>query len=212
MQRSHDVTQILDAIRAGDDRAADDLFAVVYEELRTIARSFMARERADHTLQPTAVVHEAYLRLLGGASPRWENRAHFFAAAAEAMRRILVDHARRKTSLKRGGEQLRVDGRDVPAPEQARLEELLALDVVLDRLEARDESMARVVKLRYFAGLGVDETASAMGTSPRSVNRAWTAARSWLRRELSRSPPLDDTDSDSRVPGKLEDRSTGALS
>jgi RNA polymerase sigma factor (TIGR02999 family) len=150
----------------------------------------MAQERADHTLQPTAVVHEAYMRLLGEEAPRWENRAHFFATAAEAMRRILVDHARRKTSLKRGGNRRRVDARDVPAPEQARLEELLALDQALGRLEERDEPMARVVKLRWFAGLSVDETASALGTSPRTVNRAWTAARSWLRRELDRSPRL----------------------
>jgi RNA polymerase sigma factor (TIGR02999 family) len=190
MERSHDVTQILEAISGGDDRAADELFTVVYDELRNIARSFMAQERADHTLQPTAVVHEAYMRLLGEEAPRWENRAHFFATAAEAMRRILVDHARRKTSLKRGGNRRRVDARDVPAPEQARLEELLALDQALGRLEERDEPMARVVKLRWFAGLSVDETASALGTSPRTVNRAWTAARSWLRRELDRSPRL----------------------
>ena len=190
MERSHDVTQILEAISGGDDRADDELFTVVYDELRNIARSFMAQERADHTLQPTAVVHEAYMRLLGEEAPRWENRAHFFATAAEAMRRILVDHARRKTSLKRGGNRRRVDARDVPAPEQARLEELLALDQALGRLEERDEPMARVVKLRWFAGLSVDETASALGTSPRTVNRAWTAARSWLRRELDRSPRL----------------------
>lgn len=189
MERSHEVTQILEAISAGDDRAADELFTVVYDELRNIARSFMAQERADHTLQPTAVVHEAYVRLLGEETPRWENRAHFFATAAEAMRRILVDHARRKTSLKRGGDRRRAVLPDLPAPD-ARLEELLSLDEALGRLEERDEPMARVVKLRYFAGLSVAETASALGTSPRSVNRAWTASRAWLRRELSRSPEL----------------------
>ncbi|HVR29648.1 MAG TPA: sigma-70 family RNA polymerase sigma factor, partial [Thermoanaerobaculia bacterium] len=186
MEGHHDVTQILQALTAGDDRAGDELFAVVYGELRRIARAVSARERPDHTLQPTAVVHEAYLRLVGGESPRWENRAHFFGAAAEAMRRILIDHARRKASLKRGGGRRRASLTDLPEPD-ARLEDLLALDQALDRLEERDPAMAEVVKLRYFAGLSVEETAKALGTSPRSVSRAWTAARSWLRRELGRA-------------------------
>lgn len=186
MEGHHDITCILQALTAGDDRAGDELFTVVYGELRRIARALSARERPDHTLQPTAVVHEAYLRLVGEESPRWENRAHFFAAAAEAMRRILIDHARRKASLKRGGGHRRSSLTDLPEPD-ARLEDLLALDQALDRLEERDPAMAEVVKLRYFAGLSVEETAKALGTSPRSVNRAWTAARSWLRRELGRA-------------------------
>lgn len=183
---SGDITEILDALAAGDEGAPDRLFAVIYDELRSIARSLMAREREDHTLQPTAVVHEAYMRLLGAATPRWENRAHFFAAAAEAMRRILIEHARQKLALKRGGDLRRVQLGDAAGPE-IRFEELLALDQALDRLEERDDTMARVVKLRYFAGLGVEETALALDISPRSVNRAWTGARSWLGRELSRS-------------------------
>lgn len=187
MEPNHDVSGILEAVTAGDEQAADELFAVVYDELREIARAFMARERPNHTLQPTAVVHEAYVRLIGGQSPGWKNRAHFFGAAAEAMRRILIDHARRKLSRKRGGDQLRVE-LGSPAEPETSLEELLALDEALGRLEARDPAMASVVKLRYFAGLSVEETARALDTSPRSVNRAWTAARSWLKRELGRRP------------------------
>jgi len=188
MERSHDVTSILDALASGREEAADELFVVVYEELKAIARSFMARERPDHTLQPTAVVHEAYVRLLGASAPPWKNRAHFFGTAAEAMRRILVDHARRKLALKRGGDRQRVDLGDLEAPE-AHMEELLALDDALGRLEARDAGMAKVVKLRYFAGLSVEETAKALDVSPRSVNRSWTGARSWLRREMTRPEP-----------------------
>jgi RNA polymerase sigma factor (TIGR02999 family) len=185
MERGHDVTEILKALQGGDDRAADELFTVVYGELKNIARAMMAGERRDHTLQPTAVVHEAYMRLVGADAPRWENRAHFFGAAAEAMRRILIDHARQKLSLKRGGDRYRVDLEDAAAPER-RLEELLAVNEALARLEDRDATMAKVVKLRYFAGLGVEETAEILNVSPRSVNRAWTGARSWLRRELGR--------------------------
>lgn len=183
----HDVTRILEAITAGDQRAGDELFAVVYDELRAIAGKLMRQERSDHTLQPTAVVHEAYLRLFGSEAPRWENRAHFFGTAAEAMRRILVDHARRKLSLKRGGDRQRVAIADLPETAHGELEDILALDQALGRLEARDETMARVVKLRYFAGLSVEQTAEAMEMSKRSVNRAWTGARAWLRREIDRS-------------------------
>jgi RNA polymerase sigma factor (TIGR02999 family) len=183
MERSHDVTAILEALSSGKGEAADELFAVVYEELRSIARSLMARERSDHILQPTALVHEAYVRVLGTTETRWESRAHFFGAAAEAMRRILVDHARRRVSRKRGGDLRRVELGDPAAP-GTEPEDLLALHQALDRLEARDASMARVVKLRYFAGLGVEETAEVLDVSPRSVNRAWTAARAWLRRDL----------------------------
>ena len=183
---SHDVTRILEAITAGDDRAGDELFELVYDELRAIAGKLMQQERADHTLQPTAVVHEAYLRLFGKQAPRWENRAHFFGTAAEAMRRILVDHARRKLSLKRGGDRQRVELPEIPERTRAQLEDLLALDEALDRLERRDPKMAQVVKLRYFAGLGVKQTAGVLEISPRSVNRLWTGARAWLQREIDR--------------------------
>jgi len=186
-EANHDVTLILEAIGAGDDGAVDVLFARVYDELRAIAGRFMAQERADHTLQPTAVVNEAYLRLSGPQAPSWQNRAHFFGAAAEAMRRILIDHARRKVSLKRGGDQVRLDLPDVANPGDVGLEDLLSLDQALERLEARDASMARVVKLRYFAGLSVEQTADTLDMSPRSVNRAWTGARAWLRREMERT-------------------------
>ncbi len=182
---SHQITQILDAMGSGDSDAADRLLPLVYDELRGIARAFMAKEKPGQTLQPTALVHEAYIRLLGKDAPRWDNRAHFFTAAAEAMRRILIENARHKTALKRGGDQLRITLGDVADGESARFEELLALDEALQRLEERDAAMAQVVKLRYFAGLTVEETAKALDTSPRSVNRHWTAARAWLRRELS---------------------------
>ena len=184
---AHDVSQILEAIGAGDEDAAENLFPVVYAELRGLARSYMAREGEGHTLQPTALVHEAYLRLIGPKAPAWENRGHFFGSAAEAMRRILIDHARRKTSLKRGGDQLRVElDTGIQDAEQVRLEELISVDEALERLEQLDPEMASVVKLRYFAGLTVDETAKALGLSPRSVNRHWTSARAWLGRELGR--------------------------
>jgi RNA polymerase sigma factor (TIGR02999 family) len=186
MERTHDVTAILEALSSGKEAAADELFAVVYEELRGIAGSFMAQERSDHTLQPTAVVHEAYMRLVGSSSLQWESRGHFFGTAAAAMRRILVDHARRKVASKRGGDRQRVELGDPEAPE-TRFEELLDLDAALGRLAARDETMAKVVELRYFAGLSVEETAKVLDVSPRTVNRAWTGARAWLRRELART-------------------------
>jgi RNA polymerase sigma factor (TIGR02999 family) len=144
MERTHDVTAILEALSSGKEAAADELFAVVYEELRGIAGSFMAQERSDHTLQPTAVVHEAYMRLVGSSSLQWESRGHFFGTAAAAMRRILVDHARRKVASKRGGDRQRVELGDPEAPE-TRFEELLDLDAALGRLAARDETMAKVV-------------------------------------------------------------------
>ena len=180
------VSEILEAIRDGDSQAEEQLYPLVYAELKGIARSFMVREGPGHTLQPTALVHEAYLRLLGTNAPRWQNRAHFFTAAAESMRRILIDHARRKTSLKRGGDRQRetLDAELLQAGD-ADLEELLSLDEALTRLEKVDEGMVQVVKLRYFAGLSIDETAKVLGSSGRSVSRQWTAARAWLRRELS---------------------------
>jgi RNA polymerase sigma-70 factor (ECF subfamily) len=187
MRWRQDLTCLLDAVGRGDDRAEEALLEVVYEELREIARAFMARERPDHTLQPTAVVHEAYLRLFEGGPPGWESRAHFFGTAARAMRRILVDHARCKVSSKRGGDRRRVELVEVPEAEGPHPEDVLSLDRALDRLEERDTTMARVVELRYFGGLSVKETARVLETSPRSVNRAWTAARAWLSRELDRT-------------------------
>ena len=157
---------------------------MVYDELRRLARQRMARERPGQTLQPTALVHEAYMRLGGDDTPRWENRGHFFAAAAESMRRILVERARRYSRDKHGAGQRRITLDEGAAEWEERAPEVLAVDQVLERLEERDPAMARVVKLRYFVGLTVPETAEALDLSPRSVNRLWTAARAWLFREL----------------------------
>lgn len=181
------VTRILEAVRTGDPGAPERLLDLVYEELRRLARSRLARERPGQTLQPTALVHEAYLRLFAGQEPRWENRSHFFGAAAEAMRRILIERARRHSRLKRGGSRERVTlDEDATAQEGGDAEELLALDLALDRLEQRDPVMARVVALRYFAGLTVEETADTLDMAPRTVNRHWLAARAWLQREMGR--------------------------
>ena len=183
--RPHRVTQILEAIGAGDESAAEELVPLVYEELRGLAHALMARERPGQTLQPTALVHEAYLRLLGGQDPRFNDRKHFFNAAARAMRQVLVDRARAKARYKRGGDQERVTLDDAASIWEPTPEELLDLDTALTRLEELDVQMARVVQLRYFAGLTVDEAASAMGTAPRTTNRLWTAARAWLHNEIA---------------------------
>ena len=183
------VTQMLVEVSAGKDGAEEELFELVYGELRQMARARMAGEGPGQTLQPTALVHEVYIRLLRGQEPRWENRAHFFTAAAEAMRRILIERARRKRRLKRGGGARHVQLETADGYLDPESENLLALDEALDRLEARDPRMAQVVKLRYFAGLTVSETAQALKSSPRTVDRLWSAARAWLHRELAPTPP-----------------------
>ncbi len=181
----HQITQILKAMGAGEPDQADQLYSLVYDELRRMARAKMARERPGQTLQPTALVHEAYLRLLGGQEHGWESRAHFFTAAAEAMRRILIERARRYSRKKHGGGQQRVELESSAGAEQPRSETLLALDAGLNRLEEQDAQMAQVVKLRYFAGLTVEETAEALAISERSVYRSSTLAKAWLHREMS---------------------------
>lgn len=183
-----DVTQLLDAAAAGDRRAAADLLPLVYDELRKLAAARMANESPDQTLQPTALVHEAYLRLLGPADAnRWEHRGHFFAAAAEAMRRILVEAARRKQRGKHGGDLTRVTLEDAePAAPDLR-HDLVALDVALTRLEAEDPQAAKLVELRHFTGLSVAEAAQTLGISPRTADRVWSFARAWLHRELADS-------------------------
>jgi RNA polymerase sigma factor (TIGR02999 family) len=183
---AREVTRVLQALKAGEPDAAERLLALAYHELHWLARARMAREKSGATLQPTALVHEAYLRLFAGESPRWENRAHFFVAAAEAMRRILIERARRRARLKRGGGDERVTLRGDLAGPDPTPETLVALDEALGRLAARDPTMSRVVELRFFAGLTVAESAEAMGCSPRTVNRLWVAARAWLQRELTR--------------------------
>jgi RNA polymerase sigma factor (TIGR02999 family) len=182
---SQQVTDLIQRMRAGEAHAAEDLLPIVYDELRKLARARLAREKPGQTLQATALVHEAYLRLVGDADPTWENRGHFFAAAAEAMRRILIERARRYAAAKHGGGQNRVTLSEDVAATVDSTEELLALDAALTRLERQDAQMASVVKLRYFVGLEVDETAQALRTSPRTINRLWTAARAWLANELA---------------------------
>ena len=183
-----DVTRLLDAAAAGDRRAAADLLPLVYDELRKLAAVRMAAESPDQTLQPTALVHEAYLRLIGPTDDhRWENRGHFFAAAAEAMRRILVDAARLKAAVRHGGGlgRLELDPDLAAAPEPR--EDLIALDGALDRLAAEDPLKAELVKLRYFAGLTLPAAAAALGLSERTAGRHWAFARAWLRRAIEGS-------------------------
>ncbi len=185
--RTHRVTQVLAALGNGRADAASDLFALVYEELRSLARRQMAQQPPGHTLQPTALVHEAYLRLFAGKECRWENRAHFFCAAAEVMRRILVDHARRKGRVKRGGGMKRVYINDVPAAATA-LVDVLDLDAALNQLEAHHKRKCDVVRLRYFAGCRIDEIARILEVSPATVKNDWSYAKAWLHREISRLP------------------------
>ena len=182
------VTRLLENIRDGDRQATDQLLPLVYGELRRLAQARMAKEPPGHTLQPTALVHEAYLRLLGDGDLGWDSRGHFFAAASEAMRRILIEAARRKRRVRHGGELHRTTLGDEAADAATDPHELLALDWALDRLGERDADMAAVVKLRYFGGLSVDETAKALEISPRTVNRLWSGARAWLHREMTRAP------------------------
>jgi RNA polymerase sigma factor (TIGR02999 family) len=180
-----EVTHILSAIEQGDPRAAEQLLPLVYDELRKLAAQKLAQEKPGQTLQATALVHEAYLRLVGnGEEPRWDNRRHFFAAAAEAMRRILVENARRKQTHKHGGGQQRqdLDAEALVASEPN--VDLLALDTALHRLAESDPLKAKLVELRYFAGLTGDEAAAALGMSASSADRLWVYTRAWLRREL----------------------------
>lgn len=186
-----DVTRLLAGAGRDEPAAAEELLPLVYGELRKLAHARMAREPAGHTLQPTALVHEAYLRLVGDASPPWEGRAHFFAAAAEAMRRILIERARRARRQKRGGARRRVTLEEGLLQAEAEPDVVLAVDQAVGRLEARDPAMAEVVKLRHYAGLTVEETALALGISPRTIKRQWTAGRAWLHRELTRRSDLE---------------------
>jgi RNA polymerase sigma factor (TIGR02999 family) len=181
------VTQLVREAGKGNRQASEELLPLVYDELRQLARARMARETPGQTLQPTALVHEAYLRLVQNDELGWEGRGHFFAAAAEAMRRILIERARRRAAEKHGGLAERTILMDVAVDPEVDPETLIAVDDALTKLEGIDADMARVVKLRYFAGLSVDETAQSMGVSARSVNRHWTSARAWLQRELTAS-------------------------
>jgi RNA polymerase sigma factor (TIGR02999 family) len=184
-QPNQDVTMLLQAVAAGDSRAAGELLPLVYAELQKLARAYMSREAAGNTLEPTALVHEAYLRLIGDQEVAWDNRGHFFAAAAMAMRRILVERARAKDRLKRGGDRGRVEFTEQSLVVEPPAEEMLSLDEALTRLEQYDQRKSKVVMLRYFAGLNVDETAAALGVSPATVKNEWAYARAWLHRELN---------------------------
>ena len=187
-----DVTRILEAAQQGDPSAADQLLPLVYEELRRLAAHKMANEAAGQTLQPTALVHEAWLRLVGNENQKWDGRAHFFAAAAEAMRRILIDRARRKRAIRHGGDQQRVDIQEVDVASAADDDQVLAVSEALDKLAVEHKVEAELVKLRYFVGMTNEEAAEVLGISPRSAKYYWTHARAWLYGEIRRegkAPP-----------------------
>jgi RNA polymerase sigma factor (TIGR02999 family) len=183
-----DASRLLSAIEQGDPHAAAQLLPLVYDELRRLAAAKLAHEKPGHTLDATALVHEAYLRLVGATPEQsWDGRAHFFAAAAEAMRRILVEHARHRRSLKRGGDRHRIDLDAEQPAVPPRDEPLLALDEALDRLHTLDPDKAQLVKLRYFAGMTIEQAADILGISVTTANRWWAYARAWLHEEIRRS-------------------------
>lgn len=180
-----DVTRILQSIDSGDAHAADELLPLVYEELRKLAAAKMARESPNQTLQPTALVHEAWLRLTGNENIRWDGRAHFFGAAAEAMRRILIDNARRKRALRHGGGQQRIDILEEDLATNADDGQLLAINEALDKFAAVDKQKAELVKLRFFVGLTVEEAAPILGVSIPTAKHYWAYARAWLLTEIN---------------------------
>lgn len=185
MAESHDVTLLLRKVSDGDETAPDKLLPLVYDELRKLARHYMESEREDHTLQATALVHEAYIRLVDWENVSWENRAHFFAVAAQVMRKILVDHARKKKANKRDfGQKIALD--DMVSFSSEREIDLISLDDALESLEKFDKMQAKIVELRFFGGLTIEETAHALKSSPMTVKREWTVAKAWLKREISR--------------------------
>ena len=185
-----DFTSILSQIESGDPSAAEQLLPLVYEELRKLAAAKLAQEKPGQTLQATALVHDAYLRLIGpGEAQAFDNRGHFFAAAAEAMRRILVDKARRKGRLKHGAELVRQELDDIDIAAPAKPDEILAIDEALNKLESTNEIAAQLVKLRYFAGLTIREAAEVLGVSSRKANQIWAYARVWLLAEMGQDAP-----------------------
>jgi RNA polymerase sigma factor (TIGR02999 family) len=186
-ETKHEVTMILRDWSGGDRAAPERLMPFVYEELRRLARSFLARERGGHTLQPTALVNEAYLRLVDQTRVDWQNRAHFYGIAARMMRRVLIDHARAHVTDKRGGGAVRLSLEDVQAPAEQRAASLLDLDEALERLAAMDERKCKVVEMRFFGGMSDEEIAASLGVTTRTVLRDWKKARLWLYRELSES-------------------------
>ncbi len=179
-----DVTQVLEQLRNGDQRAADKLLPLVYDEFRALARHYLQQERMNHTLQPTALVHEAYMKLVDQTRVDWQGKSHFFAVAAQAMRRILVDHARSRQRDKRGGGRARVVLDEAVALSPQKDEDVLALDEALEKLAKVDPRQAKVVELRFFGGLNVEEVAETLKVSKRTVEGDWMFARAWLSREL----------------------------
>jgi RNA polymerase sigma factor (TIGR02999 family) len=180
----NNLTHILVRVERGDPRAAEELLPLVYGELRRLAAQKMAREAPGHTLQPTALVHEAWLRISGSEPSRWNGRDHFFAAAAEAMRRILIENARRKRALRHGGDQQRLALENLEIPAELKEDQLLALDDALETLSRQDKVKAHVVKLRFFVGLTNEEVAELLGMSAPTAKRYWAYARAWLYREM----------------------------
>ena len=182
----NDVTHILNAVSAGDSGASEKLLPIVYAELRRLAARKLAREAPGQTLEPTALVHEAYIRLVGNADRHWDNRGHFFAAAAEAMRRILIDRARKKKRLKRGARPKRLALKEIDLAYEMPADELLDLNEALEKLQGEDPAKAELVKLRFFAGLSVEQAAEALGISRATADRHWKFARAWIYHELTR--------------------------
>lgn len=184
---SSQVTLLLSRWRAGDREALDALMPLVYEELRHLARHYLKQERPDHTLQSTALVHEAYVRLLGQSPPEWKSRAHFFGVAAKLMRQILVDHARGHRAAKRGGNSLKLTLNDGLVGRKGKDLDLLALDEALTNLAQLSPQQCQIVELRFFSGLTIEDTSEVLGISPATVKRNWTTARAWLFREMNQS-------------------------
>lgn len=191
MPENQDVTLLLSALTRGDEGAASRLIPIVYDELRRLAASYMRRERTDHTLQATALVHEAYLKLVEQHSVNWQSRSHFFGVAAQLMRRILIDHARGNLRQKRGGEHKKVSLDEAFVFSEQQADELLAVDDSLNRLAKVDPRQARVVELRFFGGLSVEEAAEVLGVSPKTVKRDWSVAKAWLYADLKERHGID---------------------
>lgn len=187
-----DVTRILNAIEQGDTRAADELLPLIYEELRFLAAQKMSHERPGQTLQATALVHEAYIRLVGAGNQDWKGRTHFFAAAAEAMRRILIENARRKGRLKRGGGRHKTELLTADLALEGPSDDVIALDEALAKLSKEDRKVADLVKMRYFAGLTLEQSAEILGIPRRTADRYWAYARAWLHKEIAKGDTADE--------------------